>query len=196
VVTASEAVRNGYPAAQSQSQQNDPQVQPPYSAAPQYSLPTTYSDSLPASTIPSTTTAISQQQQQRSYNIQPPPSSITSTTQPQQSQRYDENIGYQITVTRPSPTSNITPAAVANNHPNNTNMPFLPDTPDYTHPPPPPPQQHSTYPVETGASMYHNPNAMTYPTSNNPDNFSNDNLYSIPPGIWPTSIVQYQNGGI
>jgi hypothetical protein len=199
VVTASEALRNGYQhgkQSQPQSQHAGDQAQPTYSTAESFQHPTAYSDSLPGNSIPPTTSlpAQPQHQQQRTYNVQPPAPPIPSA-QPQQAQtqQYDDNNAYQITLPPTTSPLTTTTATPPNNHP--TTHPFMPN-PSANYQATPHQNHHNAYPTQTDAPPMYPPAAIIYPPTSS-DNFSSTNeMYSIPPGMWPMSIVQYQNTGM
>lgn len=191
MVTASEALRKGYHhGGQPLPQQAESESQTPYSAPEPYQqAPTSYSDSIPSTNIP-TTTLHPPQLHQHTYNIQPPPPSTNASSQqqpqPQQYENTTNNIAYQIPIETTSP-STTTPQAPSNH----ASMTFLPNQPAY-------PQQHrqQPYPPQTATPIYAPPPTMaSYPPTNPDSNFSSPaDIYSIAPGMWPTSIVQFQNG--
>ncbi len=207
VVTASDALRNGYHrSAHSPPQQGESESQPTYSTAESYQQhPATYSESLPPIPMPSTTAP---SPQQHTYNIQPPSTSTVSTQQePRQYESNNTNNNnnnnnvYQMTIPQ-SPSSSSATNTMATSTPaqnQNHHIPFLPEQTTYPQHQPYPTQTTATYPTQTptATSMYAQEDpALAYPPTANPDIFSPDNLYSIPPGMWPINIVQYQHGAL
>lgn len=212
LMTASEALRNGYHhGPTSQLQHTDgaqaraqSQVEHTYPAAESYQQhPATYPDNLVTNTMPKP--AAPPAKQHNSYNTQPPPSStsnaststsnasISITSAPQQPQQYasdspDENNPYQISLPQSSSSDTITTPA------NHTPVPFIPDQGPATYSAFPPPSA-SLYVAGAGMSSY--PSAATSLTGHDHDHdgFSPD-VYSMAQVIWPTNIVQYQNSGM
>ncbi|KAF7506911.1 hypothetical protein GJ744_011152 [Endocarpon pusillum] len=204
VVTASEAIRNGYHhGAHSQPPQDESESQPPYSAAESYQQhPATYSESLSSNPRPPTTAPLPQQ---HTYNIQPP--SISTSPAEQEAQQYDSNNNnnnnvYNMPIPQSSSPATTNTTIMATSTPaQDRNIPFLSDQatyPQQQQPQPYPGQTTTAYSTQTPttASMYPQQPAISYPATANPDIFSADNIYSIPPGMWPIHIVQYQQGGI
>lgn len=211
VVTASKALRNrdGFQHhVHSQPRQGETEHPPAYPLAESYQQqPVTYSDNIPSNST-STTTApplpmpsAQEQQQQPAYNIHPPPTPNPSAQQ-QQPQPYDNDNVYQITISQPSFSSstsatNTTTTSTQAQTPTHPIGPFLSDPttlypqPHHHH------HHHHPYPATlTQPASIYPPAQMAYPTTVSLDNFSADNIYSIPPGMWPVNIVQYQHGGM
>ncbi len=204
VVTASEALRNGYHRdVHSQPRQGESDSQPTYSTADSFQQhPATYSESLSSNPMPPTTAP---PPQQHTYNIQPPSTSTSSAQQePEQYDSNNSNNVYQMTIPQSSSSAstNTNTTIMATTTPaQNHNIAFLPNQTPYPQQPqhqPYPTQTTATYTTQTptAASMYPQDPTITYPAIANPDIFSSENLYSIPPGMWPINIVQYQHGGM
>jgi hypothetical protein len=178
VVTASEALRNGYHhGAQPQQQAEADSQQPTYSTAETYAHSATYSDSLPANTMPNTTAAPPSQQQ--SYNTHPPPPSTATTTTSAQQQplKYHEtNNAYHIPLPPPSSA---------------TTTQYLPEPASYS-------RHHDYPPPQVTTSMF--PSAVDYQAPC-PDHVNNNysattaatEVYSMSQEVWPAVITQYQN---
>jgi hypothetical protein len=203
VVTASNALRNrdAYQHnVHSQPRQGEAENHPAYSLVESYQQqPVTYPENLPSNSTsttaapppPSAQQQQQQQQQQHAYNIHPPPT--TNSSAQQQPQSYDNDNVYQMTISQPQSSASATNTTTTSTQAQTTTHPIGPFISEPTLYPQP---QHHAYPPQTQSASIYPPNQMAYTTTISLDNFSADNIYSIPPGMWPINIVQYQHGGM